>query len=223
MDYRLARANMIDSQIRTNRVTDPRLLEALKAVPRERFLPEALRGIAYIDEDIDLGGSRSLMEPMVLARLLQAAAVMPGDMVLDIGCGCGYASAVLARLAGTVIALESDQALIATAEQALREQEIDNVALVGGELTAGYPEQAPYNMILLNGAVAEVPAAIQEQLADGGRLVTVLREDSGLREDSALGRATLLERRGGHSARRTLFDATTALLPGFERAPGFVF
>lgn len=217
MDYRSARANMVDSQIRPNRVTDQRLLEALKAVPREQFLPEARRGTAYIDEDIDLGGGRSLMEPMVLARLLQAAAVMPGDMALDIGCGCGYASALLARLAGTVIALESDQGLIATAEQALQEQEIDNVAVVSGELTAGCPEQAPYNVILLNGAVAEVPAAIQEQLADGARLVTVLREDSGL------GRATLLERRGSRSSSRTLFDATTALLPGFERAPGFVF
>ncbi len=217
MGYDLARANMVDSQIKTNRVTDPRLIDALRELPRERFLPEAKRGIAYIDQDIDLGGGRALMEPLVLARLLQAAAVQPDDIVLDIGCGTGYASAVLARLAATVVAVESDEALAAAAEAVTGALEIDNLVVVRGELAAGYAKQGPYNVILINGAVGELPPAICDQLAEGGRLVTVRRAGPGP------GRAILLERHGGHSSSRILFDASTPYLPGFVPEPGFVF
>jgi len=217
MDYSLARSNMVDSQLRTNRVTDLRLLEAFETVPRERFVPEALRGIAYLDEDLDLGGGRSLMEPMVLARLLQAAQIEPGDIVLEVGCASGYTSAVLAGLAATIVAVESDPGLADLAERAFAELAIDNVVLVRGPLAAGSPEQGPYDVVLLNGAVDEAPQAIRDQLTEGGRLVTVRSEPSGL------GRALLMERLGGRFSSRTLFDANVSRLPGFQRAPGFVF
>ena len=176
VDFAAARFNMVESQLRTNKVTDLRLLGAFETVPRERFVPEPLRGIAYIDEDVPLGGGRFVMEPRVLARLLQAADPGPEDVALDLGCGSGYATAILSRLVATVVALEDDAALAAAANRTLEKLEIDNAVVVEGRLTEGYPKQAPYNVILLGGAVAEVPAAIADQLAEGGRLVIPLGE-----------------------------------------------
>lgn len=222
MDYAAARLNMVESQLRTNRVSSAPLIEAFETVPRERFLPEALRGIAYIDEDIPLGQGahgkrRHLMEPMVLARLLQAAAVQPGDVALEIGTGSGYAAAILARLAATVVALESDPELAKQANALLNDLGADNAVVVTGPLGEGYPKQAPYNVILISGAVSAVPKAISDQLADGGRLVAVVKEGAGL------GRAVLVQRSGDHVAQRVLFDAATPFLPEFEAEPGFVF
>ncbi len=217
VDFAAARSNMVESQIRTNKVTDPHLLDAFETTPRERFVPEPLRGIAYVDQDVALGGERFVMEPMVLARLLQAARPGPGDVALDLGCGSGYATAILSRLVATVVALEVDAALAAAANQTLDELEIDNVVVVEGQLAEGYPKQAPYNVILLNGAVSEVPLAIADQLAEGGRLVTVVSVGTGL------GRATLMRRDSGVISSRILCDASVPVLPGFEAAPGFVF
>jgi protein-L-isoaspartate(D-aspartate) O-methyltransferase len=217
VDFAAARSNMVESQIRTNKVTDPHLLDAFETIPRERFVPEPLRGIAYIDEDVALGGERFVMEPMVLAKLLQAARPGPGDVALDLGCGSGYATAILSRLVATVVALEVDAALAAAANQTLDELEIDNALVVEGQLAEGYPKQAPYNVILLNGAVSEVPLAIADQLAEGGRLVTVVSVGAGL------GRATLMRRDSGVISSRILCDASVPVLPGFEAAPGFVF
>ena len=217
VDFAAARSNMVESQIRTNKVTDPHLLDAFEPTPRERFVPEPLRGIAYVDEDVALGGERFVMEPMVLARLLQAARPGPGDVALDLGCGSGYATAILSRLVATVVALEVDAALAAAANQTLDELEIDNALVVEGQLAEGYPKQAPYNVILLNGAVSEVPLAIADQLAEGGRLVTVVSVGAGL------GRATLMRRDSGVISSRILCDASVPVLPGFEAAPGFVF
>ncbi len=217
VDFAAARSNMVESQIRTNKVTDPHLLDAFETTPRERFVPEPLRGIAYVDEDVALGGERFVMEPMVLARLLQAARPGPGDVALDLGCGSGYATAILSRLVATVVALEVDAALAAAANQTLDELEIDNAVVVEGQLAEGYPKQAPYNVILLNGAVSEVPLAIADQLAEGGRLVTVVSVGAGL------GRATLMRRDSGVISSRILCDASVPVLPGFEAAPGFVF
>ncbi len=217
VDFAAARSNMVESQIRTNKVTDPNLLDAFETTPRERFVPESLRGIAYVDEDVALGGQRFVMEPMVLAKLLQAARPGPGDVALDLGCGSGYATAILSRLVATVVALEVDAALAAAANQTLDELEIDNAVVVEGQLAEGYPKQAPYNVILLNGAVSEVPLAIADQLAEGGRLVTVVSVGAGL------GRATLMRRDSGVISSRILCDAAVPVLPGFEAAPGFVF
>ncbi|MDJ0945210.1 MAG: protein-L-isoaspartate O-methyltransferase [Kiloniellales bacterium] len=216
-DFATARSNMVDSQLRTNKVTDARVLEAFAAVPRERFLPEARARVAYVDEDLEVAPGRYLMEPLVLARLLQAAQIEASDVVLDVGCTTGYSSAVLARLAGTVVALESDAALRDQANQTLQDLGIDNAVVVAGELTEGYRKQAPYNVILLGGAVTEVPEAVLSQVAEGGRLVTVMAPQA------HTGQAVLIRRSGGQSSRRVLFDAAVRLLPGFARAPGFVF
>jgi len=212
-----ARLNMVESQLRTNKVTNAELLAAFEAVPRELFVPEALRGIAYVDEDIPLGHGRHAMEPMILARLLQAAAPRPGDMALDLGCGTGYAAAILARLAETVVALESDHGLAEQANRTLSELGVDNAVVIEGPLSEGYPRQAPYDVILVNGAVGAVPPHLAAQLAEGGRLVAVVRGASGP------GRATLLQKAGGVISGRVVFDASVPFLPEFEPESGFVF
>ncbi len=208
---------MVESQLRTNKVTDPRIIEAFESLPRERFVPEQRRDFAYVDEDIAVGGGRFLMEPMVLARLLQASDIQPGDVALDIGCGTGFASAVLARVAGTVVSLESDSDLASRATALLEEFGADNVVVVEGALADGYGKQAPYDVILIGGSVSEVPSAIFDQLADQGRLVAVLRDDRGI------GEASLFRKVGGSVSRRTLFDAAAPFLPGFQHEAGFVF
>lgn len=217
LEYATARQNMVESQLRTNKVTDAGLIEAFEQVPRELFLPERLRGIAYVDEDIALGNGRFAMEPMILARLLQAARPEPDDIALDLGCTTGYATAILSRLVATVVALEGEADLAAEANRTLSELEIDNAVVVEGPLTEGYPKQAPYNVIVLGGAVAEILPAIGDQLADGGRLVAVVKREPGM------GRATLMQRNGGVVSSRILFDASVPMLPGFEVEPGFVF
>ncbi len=217
VDFSTARLNMVESQIRTNKVTDARILEALETIPREAYVPEARRGVCYVDEDLSIGDGRYLMEPMVLARLLQEARIGEEDVVLDVGCATGYSCAVLARLAATVVGVECEAALAEEANRILSEQGIDNAVVVRDPLGDGYPKQAPYNVIVLEGSVAEVPAAIREQLADGGRLVAVIRGERGL------GRATLMQRNGDVVSSRVLFDAATPSLPGFEREERFVF
>lgn len=217
VDFAAARTNMVDCQLRTNKVRDARLIQAFETVPRERFVPETQRSIAYVDEDLRIAAGRYLIEPMVLARLLQAADIAPDDLVLEIGGGCGYGAAILAQLGATVVSLESDQDLSAAAAAAHTELGIDNVLTVVGPLDRGYDKQAPYNVIVINGAVGEIPEAITDQLAEGGRLVTVVRGDSGP------GQAVLVERHGANVSRRTLFDAATPVLPEFERPRGFVF
>jgi len=216
MDYAEARLNMVENQIRTNRVTDPLIIKAMGELPREAFVPGEKAGIAYIDEDIEIAPGRFLMEPMVLARLLQAAEITESDVVLDIGCGTGYASAVLSHMANTVVALESDAGLAAQATETLSALEIDTVAVVEGALSAGAPKQAPYDVIFIGGAVAEVPQAIAGQLAEGGRLVAVTNKKS-------IGTGALITNHRGILTRRDLFDAATPFLPGFEPAPEFVF
>ncbi len=217
VDYAAARRNMVESQLRTNKVSDTELIEAFAGIPRELFVPERLRGIAYADRNIALENGRFMMEPMVLARLLQAARPEPGDIALDLGCATGYGTAVLSRLVATVVALEGEAPLAAEANRILSELEIDNAVIVEGALTEGYPKQAPYNVIVMGGAVAEIPPAISDQLADGGRLVAVVKGNAGM------GRATLMQRGGDVVSSRFLFDAAAPMLPGFEVELSFVF
>jgi protein-L-isoaspartate(D-aspartate) O-methyltransferase len=208
---------MVENQIRTNRITDHAVIEALGNVPREVFVPKQLRGVAYLDGDIDLGGGRHLMEPLVFAGLLQAAEIKPDDVVLDIGCATGYSSAVLARLASTVVAIESDNEWVVRAGTLLAGQGVDNVAVVRGSLPEGDPAHGPYQVIVIEGSVARVPQALLDQLTDGGRLISVVATESGL------GRVTVMTRIGTVFSSRAVFDASAHSLPEFHRKPSFVF
>jgi protein-L-isoaspartate(D-aspartate) O-methyltransferase len=216
MSFAAARQHMIDSQIRTNKVIDERLLEALRAVPREAFVPDAVKVRAYIDDDLPLGNGRYLTEPMVVARLLQSADVKPTDMALVAAAGSGYATALLGRLANTVVAVEADHGLSERAIASLQQQSADNVVWQEGDPTAGFAKHAPYDVILIDGGVETVPAALLDQLAEGGRLVTVLLE-------GRLGRAVLMMKEHGSVSRRILFDANVPLLPGFAKPAEFSF
>ena len=216
-DHAAARRNMVSGQIRTNRVTDERLIEAMEEIPRERFVPHAKRGVAYVDEDVEIASGRYLMEPMVLARMVQEAGIAADDMVLDVGCGTGYATAVMSRLAGTVIALDVDGSLAAEAERTLNAVGADNAIVVTGPLAEGYARQAPYDVILLGGAVDHLPQALADQLAEGGRIVGVLREAG------TVGQATLWARHRGALSSRSLFEASLPPLPGIARPVQFEF
>jgi protein-L-isoaspartate(D-aspartate) O-methyltransferase len=212
-----ARVNMVESQLKTNRLTDPAAIEAFLTVPRERFVPENLRGLAYLDEDLPLGGGRFLMEPMVFGRMVQEAALSRGDSVLEIGSATGYGVAVLARLAGNVVGVESDPALARKAGETLASLGIANASVLHGPLERGWPERAPYDVILFAGAVAEVPPAVLEQLGEGGRLLAVVRGGD------AIGRMTLYHRVRGIVSGVAVFDAATRYLPGLAPQPSFVF
>ncbi|MBT4491505.1 MAG: protein-L-isoaspartate O-methyltransferase [Rhodospirillaceae bacterium] len=215
-DSATARLNMVNNQLLTNKLTDDRITQALLSVPREDFVPKALRGVAYLDEDIPLGEGRYLMEPMAFARILQAAEVQATDVVLDVACATGYSTAVLAQLAATVVGLEIDEGAVAAAEAQLASLQIDNAAVVVGTLADGCGEQGPYDVIFVNGAVAEVPAAYAGQLAEGGRMVVVERRGQS-------SRAVLYANRDGLVSRRELFDAMIPVLPGFHMAEAFQF
>lgn len=216
-DFALARRNMIDGQLRPNRVTNAQLLAAVATLPRERFLPDGLQSVAYADDDVPLGGGRYLMEPMVLARLIQALQVQPEDSALVVASGCGYGAALLSRLVKSVVALESDPSLAAVAERTAKELSLTGIRHTIGPLEEG-DGSGPFDAILIEGAVREVPAALLGQLAKGGRLTTVVANPSG-----ALGVAQLFVREGDAASARPLFDAGTPLLPGFAPPPRFTF
>lgn len=215
-----ARAIMVDSQLRTNDVTDRAVLAAMATTPREAFVPAAKRALAYLDKDIELNaaeaGGRVLMKPMVAGKLIQLAAIGPQDVVLDIGCGTGYSAAILSRIAGSVVALEADADLAAEASERLVAIEASNAAVVNGPHEAGLAKEGPYDAIVIEGAVDEVPEAILAQLKDGGRLVAIVG-----RGNSA--KALCYTRSGDNFGVRMGFNASAPILPGFARAPGFVF
>jgi protein-L-isoaspartate(D-aspartate) O-methyltransferase len=220
IDFAQARRMMVEGQVRTSDVTDLALIDAMLAVPREHFVPAAQAGLAYLDLDLPVGGapghgSRRMLKPMVLAKLIQAAELEPGDVVLDVACATGYAAAVLARLAARVTALEDDAALAAAARRALFDLALSNVTVVTGPLTAGWPAGAPYDVILLEGATEIAPRSVFAQLRDGGRLLCV--------EGRNPGKAMMYRSVGGDITGRQVFDAAAPLLPGFAAPPAFVF
>lgn len=215
-DFSLLRRHMVDSQLRTTSVSALDVLEAFLSVPREAFVPARKRELAYIDEDIEVSASRYIMEPSPLAKLVQLAAVKPGDVVLDIGCATGYSAAILSRLASSVIAIESDEDLAAKAGDTLAELGHDNVVVLNRPLQEGCPQEAPYDVILVDGAVDEVPQAIRDQLRDGGRLVAV--EGTG-----NAGVAKVYVRDGDVVSGRRAFNCSVRLLPGFEPRTQFQF
>ncbi|TSJ61391.1 protein-L-isoaspartate O-methyltransferase [Starkeya sp. 3C] len=219
IDFAEMRRAMVDAQVRANDVTDLRIVAAMLETPRERFVPAPLRNFAYIDDDLlvkEGAPARYLMEPMVLAKLLQAAEIGPDALVLDVGAASGYSTAVLAKLAGQVVALEEDAELAGQGSSLLVELGLLNAAYVQGPLTAGWQSEAPYDVILLNGSVDSVPETLLAQLKPGGRLVAVVGH-------GRAGRASVFTNTTGGIGSRIVFDAAVPTLPGFEARPGFVF
>jgi protein-L-isoaspartate(D-aspartate) O-methyltransferase len=209
-----ARFNMVEAQIRPADVSDPRVLAAIGAVPREAFVPRASAALAYADVPVPVAPGRYLLDPRSFAKLLQLAEIGAEDRVLDVGCGTGYSAAVLARLAGEVVALEQDADLVRAASQLLANV-VGKVELVQGGLVEGVKNHAPYDVIFINGAVEQVPETLLNQLAEGGRLVTFLKDGQS--------RAWLFVKEKGHVGRRPDFDADVPVLAGFRKAVGFVF
>ncbi|MBT4018348.1 MAG: protein-L-isoaspartate O-methyltransferase [Alphaproteobacteria bacterium] len=215
-DFAAARHHMVQNQLEPNRVNDMRVASAMEAIPRERFVPEVMAGVAYLDEDIEIAPGRYLMEPMVFARLLQSADTQGGEIALDIGCVTGYSAAVLASLVGTVVAVEADEDLAAKATENLTALEADNAVVMVGDHAAGYAGQGPYDVIVIEGQVPEVPSALSDQLTDGGRLVAVIGSGN-------VGRLVRITRSGDNLLQEELFDAMLPPLTGFDQPEKFSF
>ena len=216
-DMSAARLHMVEGQVRTNDVTDRRITEAMGQIERERFVPAANRALAYSDTCVEVKPGRHLLDPRCLAKLLQLAEIKEGDKVLDVACATGYSSAVLSALSADVVALEEDEALAKDATNALRScAKLGRLFGFVGPHRDGAASQAPFDVIFVNGAVEEIPAAWVQQLKEGGRMVVVLR-------DGPVGKANFCVRKGGVLSRRVAFDATVPVLPGFEQAQRFVF
>jgi protein-L-isoaspartate(D-aspartate) O-methyltransferase len=222
LEFAAARRAMVDSQVRTSDVTDPRISAAMLELPRERFVAQSSADLAYADLDVPVADAkpgqpvRRLLKPMVLAKLVQSAAVKADDHVLDVGCATGYSAALLARLAHSVVALEEDPSLAKLAAENLAAVGARNVTVVTGPLTQGWPAAAPYDVIFVDGAVETVPDALSSQLKDGGRLVAVVG-------GAPAGRAMVYRSVQGDVSGWPVFDASAPLLPGFAAPPAFVF
>jgi protein-L-isoaspartate(D-aspartate) O-methyltransferase len=212
---RAARVNMIDAQIRAADVTDPRILAALAAVAREKFVPGSRQALAYADVPVEVAPGRYLLDPRSLAKALQLAEVRESDRALDVGCGTGYSSAVLGRLVRSVVALEQDADLVRIASQALENAQGD-VEVTQGALIDGFKMGGPYDLILVNGSIETRPETLLEQLAEGGRLVCFMSQ-------GPQGRAVLFVREHGQVGSRPGFDASVPALAGFKKAMGFIF
>ncbi len=225
IDDAARRIAMVESQVRPNEVTAPGLLSAMRALPRERFVPRSFQGLAYIDEDIEVlpsvdgAPARYLLSPMVQARLIQLAAIEPQDTVLDLGCATGYSTAILARLAAKVVALEAEPGLVQAAKTNLAALGVANAEVVAGSLVDGHPAAGPYDAIVVEGAVPEIPERLLAQLKEGGRLVAVFTRAPKMRQ----GKAYLFVRVNGEARGVAHFDASAAPLPGFAPAPAFIF
>ena len=211
-----ARRLMVEGQIRTADVTDTTVLDAMQTLPRERFLPPALVQLAYLDGDVPVRRGRTLLRPMVLAKLVQAARIDRDHRVLDLGCATGYSAAVISRLAGSVVALEEDADLAREAKEALAAVGAANVEVVTGPLAAGWPAGGPYDVIFLDGATEIRPDSLGPQLKPDGCVV-------GVYSPTAASKATIFHFIEGHMVGRPVFDAAARVLPGFSAPPQFVF
>jgi protein-L-isoaspartate(D-aspartate) O-methyltransferase len=218
--FATARQKMVDGQVRTNDVTDPRIIDAMLSIPRELFVPESRRALAYLDLDLDVaeGGSskRYMIKPQIIAKMLQAAEITATDNVLVVGCASGYVVALAARLAAKVTGTESEPALVEKGNKVLSTLGFSNVALKTAAPANGDPASAPYDVIILNGATEILPDRLFDQLAEDGRLV-------GIFATGKPARVKIVTRSHADLGHRALFDAAAPVLPGLERRPSFVF
>ncbi|MCE2749484.1 MAG: protein-L-isoaspartate O-methyltransferase [Rhodobacter sp.] len=214
-DFATRRTVMVDTQVRPADVTKFPVIKALLSVPREAYVPRSLREAAYIGENLEIAPRRVVLEARTLAKLLDALDIQPDEMVLDLGCGLGYSTAVIARLAEAVIAVEEDAALAAQAEKTLASEGVDNAAVITGPLAQGAAKHGPYDVITLQGAIETLPQALSDQLKEGGRVGCVFME-------GALGLARVGYKVDGVVTWRFAFNATAPVLPGFELRRGFV-
>lgn len=208
-DFPARRVMMVDTQVRPSDVTKFPIIEAMLAVPREVYLPRALQEAAYMGENLTIAPGRVMLEPRTLAKLLDALDIQPADIVLDLGCGYGYSAAVIARLCGTVVAVEEDEALASEAQKTLSVEGVDNAAVIAAPLAVGSPKHGPYDVITVQGGVETVPEAVLAQLRDGGRIGAVFME-------GALGVARIGHKSGGQVAWRYAFNAAAPVLAGFH-------
>lgn len=213
-DFASRRVMMVDTQVRPSDVTKFPIIEAMLSVPREVYVPDDRREAAYIGENLPLGGGRVLLEPRTLAKLLDAMDLRPGEMVLDLACGLGYSAAVLARLVGTVVAIEEDEGMAADAQRLLSEEGVDNALVLAGPLVAGAAKHAPYDAIMVQGGVETVPEAVLDQLKDGGRIGAIFM-------DGPLGTAKIGYKSDGRVTWRPVFNAAAPVLDGFRMARAF--
>lgn len=214
-DFAQQRTTMVDSQVRPSDVTKFTVIEAMLAVPREAFVPAGARDVAYADENIALADKRVMLEPRTLAKLLDALDIQADEMVLHVACGPGYGTAIMARMAEFVVALEDDAAVAGEAQAALSEQDVDNVAVITGPLANGVARHGPYDVILIEGAIEHLPEALKVQLKEGGRIACLFAE-------GMLGTAKIGYKTDGRVAWRYLFNAGAPVLPGFEAHHAFV-
>lgn len=215
-EYATRRVMMVDTQVRPHDVTKFPIIEAMLSVPREVYVPQAKREAAYVGENIEIGGGRVVLEARTLAKMLDAVDIQPGEVVLDLGCGLGYSTAVIARMAEAVVALEEDEALAAEAQRTLAAQGVDNAAVVTGPLAKGDAKHGPYDVITLQGGVEQVPAALLDQLKEGGRIAALFMEN-------ALGTVKVGHKTGGKVVWRFAFHAAAPVMAGFATRHEFAF
>lgn len=213
-DFQERRTTMVDTQVRTNDVTKYNVIAAMLEVPREQFVPDSRRDVAYVGENVELVRGRVLLEPRTVAKMIDALDIQPTQLVLDVGAGFGYSAAVVGRLAQAVVALEEDAEMAAEATRRLAAAGADNVAVVAGPLAAGHPAEAPYDAILVEGGIEEMPVDLAAQLAEGGRIMALFRE-------GALGVVRLGTKLDGVITWRYAFNASAPVLPGFARRAEF--
>lgn len=215
-NFSSARDHMVESQIRTSDVTDLSVLGAFRSIKRENFVPKSQQALAYGDAHIQLDTGRVMIRPRDFAKMVQAADIAPTDVVLDIACGRGYSSAVLAQLGETVVGLEDSEEVVAKATEQLVEADVTNAVVVKGDLKSGASEHGPFNVIFVNGAVSDVPKTWLAQLANEGRLICLV-------QNGPMGRVCVYTKTGDAIGERVVFDASAPTLSGFAAEPEFVF
>ncbi|KIN73258.1 protein-L-isoaspartate O-methyltransferase family protein [Sulfitobacter guttiformis] len=215
-DFSKRRTMMVDTQVRPSDVTKFPIIDAMLSVAREDFVPATQREAAYVGENLNLGQGRVLLEPRSLAKILDVLAIGGDELVLDVGCAMGYSTAVIARMAQAVVAVEEDESMAREAQDALVAAGADNAVVHTGALVDGAPQHGPYDVIVLQGGVAEVPASLLEQLKEGGRIAAMFMS-------GPLGEVRVGHKRAGQVSWRLAFNATAPILPGFDKEKTFSF